>query len=76
MAAYRKASTSNSPSSRTNFIRLRRGEVAGRVVDEAENSLHGLVAYWRSELETGFQSLIVVSYWMPGSPQTQAASAI
>ncbi len=36
----------------------------------------GFVAYWRSELETGFQSLIVVSYWMPGSPQTWAASAM
>src|SRR3990170_6981915 len=34
-----------------------------------ENSLQGLVAYWRSEFETGFQSLIVVSYWIPGSPQ-------
>jgi len=36
-------------------------------------SLQGLVAYCRAELLTGFQSLIVVSYWMPGSPQTHAA---
>ena len=40
------------------------------------NSEQGFVACCRSELETGFQSLIVVSYWMPGSPQTHAASAI
>ena len=26
--------------------------------------------------ETGFQSLMVVSYWIPGSPQTWAASAM
>ncbi len=42
----------------------------------SENSLQGLVAYWRSVFETGFQSLMIVSYWIPGSPQTWAASAM
>ena len=30
----------------------------------------------RSELEEVCQSLMAVSYWIPGSPQTHAASAI
>src|SRR5664280_825279 len=73
--AYRKPSTSNSPSAPTNFIRLRDARLQ-LVSLRKLNSEQGFVAYWRSELETGFQSLIVVSYWMPGSPQTHAASAI
>src|SRR5664279_2092592 len=39
-------------------------------------SEHGLDAWIRSVLELVCQSLMVVSYWMPGSPQTWAASAI
>ena len=39
-------------------------------------SEHGLLAWMRSVLAEVCQSLIVVSYWMPGSPQTCAASAI
>ncbi len=73
--AYWNASTSNSPSSPTNFIRLRDARLQ-LVSLRKLNSEHGFVAYWRSELATGFQSLMVVSYWMPGSPQTHAASAI
>src|SRR5665811_1340932 len=41
-----------------------------------ENSLQGFVAYWRSETEAGFHALMVVLYWIPGSPQRWAASAI
>ncbi len=39
-------------------------------------SLHGLDALIRPELGQVCQSLIVVSYWTPGSAQRQAASAI
>ena len=39
-------------------------------------SLHGLLALMRSVLAQVCQSLIVVSYCMPGSPHTQAASEI
>ena len=39
-------------------------------------SEHGLDAWIRSVLAEVCQSLIVVSYWMPGSPQRWAASAI
>ena len=39
-------------------------------------SEHGLLEWMRPEAFTGFQRLIVVSYWMPGSPQTWVASAI
>ena len=74
-AAKRKESTSNSPSSFTNFMRLIEARL--QLVSLMKlNSLHGLVAYWRALFDTGFQSLIVVSYWMPGSPQRCAASAI
>ena len=39
-------------------------------------SEQGLLELMRPDALTGFQRLIVVSYWMPGSPQTWAASAI
>src|SRR2546430_8415161 len=39
-------------------------------------SEHGLDAWIRSVFADVCQSLRVVSYWMPGSPQIQAASAI
>ena len=39
-------------------------------------SEHGFDALMRAVLMHGCQSLIVVSYCMPGSPQTHAASAI
>src|SRR4051812_25965866 len=39
-------------------------------------SEHGFDALIRLVLMHGCQSLIVVSYWMPGSPQIHAASAI
>ena len=39
-------------------------------------SEHGLLAWMRSVFADVCQSLIVVSYWMPGSPQRCAASAI
>ena len=74
-AAKRNASTSNSPSASTNFIRLIEARLHALSLMKL-NSLHGLVAYCRALFETGFQSLMVVSYWMPGSPQRWAASAI
>src|SRR3989344_8054227 len=39
-------------------------------------SLHGLDALMRPVLDTVFQSLIVVSYCIPGSAECHAASAI
>ena len=39
-------------------------------------SEHGFDALMRAVLMQGCQSLIVVSYCMPGSPQIHAASAI
>src|SRR5687767_7323198 len=39
-------------------------------------SLHGFDALMRDVLMQGCQSLMVLSYWIPGSPQIQAASAI
>ena len=39
-------------------------------------SEQGLLEWIRPDALTGFQRLIVVSYWMPGSPQTCAAVAI
>src|SRR5687767_243776 len=73
--AYRNASTSNSPSPSTNRMRFSEARLQD-VSLMNENSEHGFVATWRALLATGFQSLIVVSYWMPGSPQIHAASAM
>ncbi len=39
-------------------------------------SEHGLLAWMRSVVADVCQSLMVVSYWMPGSPHRWAASAI
>src|SRR5258706_11962511 len=74
-AAYRYASTSNSPSAPTNFIRLRLARLQA-VSLRNMYSEHGLLAWIRSVFADVCQSLIVVSYWIPGSPQTWAASAI
>src|SRR5262247_1963454 len=69
------AGTSNSPSSLTNFIRFS----DARLHAESSRNMyseHGLLALIRDVLMHGCQSLIVVSYCMPGSPQIQAASDI
>src|SRR3954449_386442 len=68
-------SESKVSSSRRNFIRLSEA----RLHDELSRcmySLHGLDAVMRPVSGHVCQSLIVPSYWMPGSAQPQAASAI
>jgi hypothetical protein len=63
------------PSASTNFIRLRLARLHA-VSSRNMYSEHGLLELIRPDALTGFQRLIVVSYWMPGSPHTCAASAI
>src|SRR5438045_236494 len=68
-------SESNVSSSRRNFIRLR----LARLHDELSRdmySLQGLLAVIRPVSGFVCQSLIVSSYWMPGSAHSQAALAI
>ena len=75
--ACRNVSTSKEPSSGLkNFIRFSDARLQARVIDE-----HILGARVRRvdpvrSFLTGFHLLIVVSYCIPGSPQTHAASAI
>src|SRR5215470_13462853 len=76
--ARRNASTSNSPPSESGRWNLRRFSDARLHALSSRNmySEHGFDALMRDVLMHGCQSLIVVSYCMPGSPQTHAASAI
>src|SRR3954462_11480835 len=70
-----KRSTSNEPSARRNFMRL----IDARLQAESSTcmySLHGFDALMRPEFGDVCQSLIVVSYWTPGSAQRHAASAM
>src|SRR3954453_10687086 len=67
--------TSNVPSARRNFNRLSEA----RLHDELSRCMyseHGLDAVIRPVSGHVCQSLIVSSYWMPGSAQLHAASAI
>ena len=71
----RNRSTANVSSSRRNFSRL----MLARLHDELSRwtySLHGLLAVIRPDSGQVCQSLIVPSYWMPGSAHSQAAWAI
>src|SRR5919112_850722 len=73
--ACSKDSTSNEPSARRNFIKLREARL------QAESStciysLHGLEALIRPDLGDVCHWLIVVSYCTPGSAHCHAASAI
>src|SRR3954453_13388385 len=73
--ACSNASTSNSPSSRRNFIRFSDARL------HAESSIdmyseHGLDALMRPGFGRVCHELIVVSYWTPGSAHSQAAAAI
>src|SRR5215204_1702937 len=73
--ACSKVCTSKVPSGRRNFIRFRDARL------HAESSTcmyseHGLDALIRPEFGHVCHSLIVVSYWTPGSAQRHAASAI
>ena len=70
-----KASTSNSPSSPTNFIRL----IDARLQAESSRNMyseHGLLALMRAVFGLVCHSLTVVSNCMPGSPHTQVPSAM
>ena len=73
--AARKASTSNSPSSRTNFMRFRLARLQA-VSSRNMYSEQGLEALMRAVFGQVCQSLMVVSNCMPGSPHCHAASAI
>src|SRR5450755_4464748 len=71
----RNRSTAKVSSSRRNFSRL----MLARLHDELSRwtySLHGLLAVIRPDSGQVCQSLMVPSYWMPGSAQSQAAWAI
>src|SRR2546430_14400331 len=81
--ARRNASTSRSPppaspSGPLGRWNLRRFSDARLHAESSRNmySEHGFDALIRAVLMHGCQSLIVVSYCMPGSPQTHAAWAI
>src|SRR3954468_9294164 len=73
--ACSNASTSSSPSSRRNFIRLSDARLhALSSIDMY--SEHGFEALMRPVFGSVCQLLIVVSYWTPGSAHFHAASAI
>ena len=68
-------STSKVSSSRRNFSRL----MLARLQEELSRwtySEHGLLAVMRPDSGQVCQSLIVPSYWMPGSAHSQAAWAM
>src|SRR6266550_1318353 len=73
--ACSNASTSSSPSSRRNFIRLSDARLQA-LSSMDRYSLHGLEALIRPVFGSVCQELIVVSYWTPGSAQRHAASAM
>src|SRR3954453_12308920 len=66
---------SNVSSSRRNFIRLSEAKLQLEL-SRCMYSLQGLDAVMRPDSGQVCQSLMVSSYWMPGSAQPQAASAI
>src|SRR3954447_7211761 len=68
-------STSNSPSARRNFIKFSDARLHA-LSSRNMYSEHGFDALMRAVWMHGCQSLMVVSYCIPGSPQIQAASAI
>src|ERR1700749_2400396 len=71
----RNRSTSNVSSSRRKFSRL----MLARLQDELSRwtySEHGLLAVMRPDSGQVCQSLIVPSYWMPGSAHSHAACAM
>src|SRR5438552_14846085 len=73
--ACSNASTSSSPSSRRNFIRLSDARLQA-LSSMDMYSEHGLEALIRPVFGSVCHALIVVSYCTPGSAQRQAASAI
>src|SRR5687768_6726709 len=73
--AWAKPATSKPPSSRKNAIRLSEARLHA-VSSRNMYSEHGLDALIRPELGQVCHSLIVVSYWIPGSALAQAAWVI
>src|SRR3954464_10773597 len=70
-----KASVSNVPSALRNFMRL----IDARLQAESSTCMyseHGLDALMRPEFGHVCHSLMIVSYWTPGSAQRHAASPI
>src|SRR6187397_2240571 len=78
--AFLNASTSRSPATPFADWRWKRRRFSeARLHAESSRNMyseHGFDALIRPVLMHGCQSLMVVSYCMPGSPQIQAASAI
>src|SRR5687767_1507547 len=73
--AWAKPATSKLPSPRANAIRLSEARLHA-VSSRNMYSEHGLEALIRPELGQVCHSLIVVSYWIPGSALAQAAWVI
>src|SRR3954451_12430132 len=73
--ACSKVSTSNEPSARRNFMRFSEARLHA-LSSTCMYSEHGLDALMRPDTGQVCQSLMVLSYWTPGSAQRHAASAI
>src|SRR5436189_3244915 len=73
--AFRNASMSKRPFFSENFMRFNDARLQA-LSSRNMYSEHGFDALMRAVLMHGCQSLMVVSYCIPGSPQIQAASAI
>ncbi len=73
--ACSNASTSNEPSARRNFMRFKEARLHA-LSSTCMYSEHGFDALIRPDTGQVCHSLIVVSYWTPGSAQRHAASAI
>src|SRR6058998_1991201 len=73
--AFANVAASNVSSSVRNFSRLSEARLQEEL-SRCMYSLHGLDAVMRPDSGQVCQSLIVPSYWMPGSAQPHAASAI
>ena len=72
--ALANCSASNVPSSRRNFIRFSDARLQLEL-SRCRYSLHGLDAVIRPDSGQVCQSLMVSSYWMPGSAHSHAACA-
>src|SRR5919107_2707570 len=66
---------SNVPSSRRNFMRFSEARLQEELSSDMYSE-HGLLAVMRPDSGLVCQSLIVSSYWMPGSAHSHAACAI
>src|SRR6195952_4031748 len=73
--AFLKVAASNVPSSERNFIRFSEARLHEEL-SRCMYSEHGFEAVIRPDSGQVCQSLIVSSYWIPGSAHSQAAVAI